>query len=437
MKTAGPILVAMVVVAGIAFGAGSGFIDTGTVFLVIVLSAIAVPLASRLATEADRWMWWIGPAAFFAKLIGAGVRYGVLFEAYEGAGDAVRYHNNGLLLADIWRSFSTPPIGTGSGAGTIFVDSFTGLIYAPYQPTLLGGFFIFATLAFVGQLLFYASFRRGVPEGKLPVYAALVLFLPALIFWPSSIGKEALMLLFLGVATYGLTRAFAAYSPGWLLLAGLGLSGAGLIRPHVAALLAVGFVVASILGRGRWLGPVALRRGFVILTSIILLGVTVVLVGDRFDIARPEDIDPFVNEIERRTQQGGSAVSGGAIASPAQLPAAVLRVLFRPLPNEAHNLQSLASAAENVAILGLIIWRLPTMVRRLGVLRIPLVLMSATFTVGFVIAFSTIVNLGILARQRAQVLPFFLAAVVALGWSGSPDEEQESISANRWRTPVS
>ena len=42
--------------------------------------------------------------------------------------------------------------------------------------------------------------------------------------------------------------------------------------------------------------------------------------------------------------------------------------------------------------------------------------MSATFTFGFVIAFSTIFNLGILSRQRAQVLPFLLAVVVAMGW---------------------
>jgi hypothetical protein len=54
--------------------------------------------------------------------------------------------------------------------------------------------------------------------------------------------------------------------------------------------------------------------------------------------------------------------------------------------------------------------------------------MSATFTVGFVIAFSTINNLGIVTRQRAQVLPFLIAVVVALGWEERrllPDDDPQ------------
>lgn len=428
MKTAGPILAAAMLVATIAFAAGSGFMDGGTVLLVMVLSVVAVPLAARMGGNLDPWMWWVGPAAFLTKLVGSGVRYAVLFEAYDGSGDAVRYHNNGIVLADTWRTFSIPPIGAGTGAGTQFVDAFTGLIYAVYRPTIMGGFFIFATLAFFGQLLFYAAFRRAVPGGKLPMYAFLVFFLPGLVFWPSSIGKESLMVLLLGIATYGLTRAFDKYGPGWLLLAVMGLAGGALIRPHVAALLAGSFVVAALVGRGSWTGATALRRGVVVVLSVGVLVASIALVGSRFELTGPEDVDPFVNEIERRTDQGGSVVAGGAVASPAQLPGAALRVLFRPLPYEAHNLQSLASAVENTALLGLVIWRVPAMIRRIGRIRTPFILMSATFTVGFVIAFSTINNLGIVTRQRAQVLPFLIAVVVALGWEERrllPDDDPE------------
>ena len=37
---------------------------------------------------------------------------------------------------------------------------------------------------------------------------------------------------------------------------------------------------------------------------------------------------------------------------------------------------------------------------------------------GFIVAFSAINNLGILARQRVQLLPMFLALLVALTWDG-------------------
>jgi hypothetical protein len=434
VKAAGPIL-AGVVAAVIAFAAGSGFMDIGTVLLVLVLSAVAVPLASRLGTEFDAWMWWVGPAAYLAKLAGAGVRYWVLVAAYEGVGDAVKYHNRGQEIAEIWRSLSVPSLGGGGGAGTQYVDSITGLVYAVHEPTMLGGFFIFATLAFIGQLLFYTAFRRSVHDGRLGVYAAFVLFLPGLVFWPSSIGKESLMIFFLGVATYGLARAFDGFRPLWLLVAAVGLAGAGIVRPHVAAILAASFAGAALVGRGRWQGWAGVRRVVVLAVATFLVGVSLSSFVDRYELESAEDVDPFVADIQRRTQQGGSSVEGGAVASPADLPEAFVRVLFRPLPHEAHNLQATVSAVENVALLGVVVWRLPWMVRRLRRLRTPYVMMSAAFTFVFVVAFSAIFNLGILSRQRAQVFPFFLAVVVALGWDAKDASKPAEVLQARRQGP--
>ena len=43
-------------------------------------------------------------------------------------------------------------------------------------------------------------------------------------------------------------------------------------------------------------------------------------------------------------------------------------------------------------------------------------MLSVAFTGAFVIAFSAIFNLGIVARQRSQVIPFLLVVIVGLGW---------------------
>ncbi len=43
-------------------------------------------------------------------------------------------------------------------------------------------------------------------------------------------------------------------------------------------------------------------------------------------------------------------------------------------------------------------------------------ILSVAFTGAFTIAFSSIFNLGILARQRSQVIPFLLVVIVGLGW---------------------
>jgi hypothetical protein len=118
----------------------------------------------------------------------------------------------------------------------------------------------------------------------------------------------------------------------------------------------------------------------------------------------------------------------------ADVPAAIGRVLFRPYPTEAHNAQALLSSLEGVALMALLIWRLPRMIRGLSSLRRrPYLMFSLFFTVGFVTVFSAIFNLGILARQRSQVLPFVLVLLVGLGWPQTPPGDH----SDRDRSPLS
>ena len=172
-------------------------------------------------------------------------------------------------------------------------------------------------------------------------------------------------------------------------------------------------------------GPARARR----FAMLGLAGMAVVLLftltSETFGID-PDgtDLDPFLDEIQRRTQQGGSAVEGEAVQSVLAIPDATLRVLFRPLPNEATSIQAYLSAFESVMILGVIVWRLPAMLRSLRKIRSsPYLLFSLLFVIGFIIVFSAIFNLGILARQRTQALPFLLAIIVGLGWPPSSTSE--------------
>jgi hypothetical protein len=421
-----PVLVLTVgLVVALSAVVGYGVLDIPTVLLVLVLLAVVLPLCAALAGEFDPWLWWVAGLGFIAKLIGSGLRYFVLVDAYEGVGDAAGYHAWGESMAELWRLGTVPGLQGGMGEGTQVVRWITGFLYAPHTPSMLGGFFIFATLAFFGQLLFYSAFRRSLPGARLGIYAFFIFFLPGLVFWPSSIGKESLMIFFLGLATYGLARSYSAFSPTGLVLAGAGLLGAGAIRPHVAALLAGAFAVAVALGRTERRPSILLRRVVVLTVGLIVVWAALGTFGDRYGVEATEDLDPFVSEVERRTQQGGSAVEGEAVLSPAALPSGAIRVLFRPLPYEAHNLQAMASAVESTLLLGFVIWKLPAILRRIRTIRTPFVLMSAAYTVGFVIAFSAVFNLGILARQRAQVLPYLLAVVVAMGWDAIPQRDPD------------
>jgi hypothetical protein len=408
-----------------------------TVVLALMMFAVFSRFGHRLATDSDRWLGGIVSVAIVVKLMGATGRYLVLARLYDFGGDASSYHREGVVGGQFWRNFQVPPTTGGGSAGTRFVEQVTGILYAPAEPTMLGGFILFASLAFLGQIMFYLAFRRIAPARSLRWYAAGVFFMPSLVFWPSSIGKESLMLLFLGVSAYGAVRVLHDYAFRWAAVTVGGLAAMAAVRVHVAALFAVALAVPLVVGRKADVRFSWTRRLVLVAAAGALVVVAAGGITDVFGVeASGEDLDPFLRDIERRTSQGGSAVEGEAILQGGNPASATLRVLFRPLPHEAHNAQALASAAESVALLAALVWNLPRMIRHFGRLRrYPYLLMSLLFTGGFVIAFSSLFNLGILARQRVQALPFLLAVLVGLSVR-YPEPEATDSEADQPR-PVS
>ncbi len=133
-------------------------------------------------------------------------------------------------------------------SGTPFVDQFTGLLYAVIGPTRPGGFLVFSWIAFWGLFLFHRAALIGFPEADQRRYALLVFFLPSLLFWPSSIGKEALMLF--GLGDQRLRRGPTARAPAWWWASlGIGLGFTYLVRPHVTAVLLGSIALAFVFRR--------------------------------------------------------------------------------------------------------------------------------------------------------------------------------------------
>ncbi len=423
-------------------GLVAGTPERGSVLIATTFFVLVLSIALRMRSEGDRsWLVPVIMAGFIAKVAASVASYLAIKLLFNGKGDAVGYHTRAIEAADIWRRFDLP--ATKSFTGTSFMDLATSFLFVPYEPTLLGGFILFGMIGFLGQLLMYAAFRRGVPSGRLGVYAGLILFYPSIVYWTSPISKEALMFLFIGLIVYGAARMLEDLRIRWVLLMAIGLAPAVMLRVHVAALLGAslfGAVLFMTNPPGR--GVTARRLLSLVLATVALSGLVVAAAAD-FNIdlsaaASGEDIGAelteFTSTVESNTSKGDSAVEGGFVTNPAQLPGAVVRVLYRPFPWEADNAPEFVTALEGFVLMVLTVIRFPLLWRGSRELRRhPFLLMSLFYSLGFTLAFSGILNLGLMARQRAQLLPFFLALLIQLpAIARQRTDEQKEAERRKW-----
>jgi hypothetical protein len=352
--------------------------------------------------------------ALLVKLAGALIFHFVAYDLYGGTADAATYHEGGLVVAKQFRAGDYDP-DLDPLTGVNFIKLVAGILYTIIGPTKFGGYLFFSWLGFLGLFLFYRAFTIAVPEGRVRTYARFVFFLPSLAFWPSSIGKEAWMMLALGVATFGAARLLSGRTWRGVLIVGLGMWMAALVRPHMAALVGVALAMGYLLRRPRQelrqLAPIV--KGLSMAVIAVVAAVAVVQ-AERFlsdaGVETNRGLSGAQNSLVTRTSTGGSYFPPSILQSPAHAPNAVLTVLFRPLPHEAHNTQAFLSALENSFLLLFMLVRIPWGFAALrSMRRQPYLAYALAYTVMFIVAFSSFANFGLLVRERVQVLPFVIA----------------------------
>lgn len=409
----------------------------GMIVLPILLTVTLVVVTRGARREGDVRMVNILAAAVVVKLVGGTLlRYALIFEVY-GTGDAQGYDGAGRIIAASLRDGYFPAELGGGGEGTQALNLVTGIVYTVIGPTRLGGFFVFSWFAFLGLFLFYRAYRLAFPEGKYHRYAKLLFFLPTLVFWPSSLGKEAWLMLSLGLSVYGAARIFARRHGGFLIL-GLGFAATIVVRPHMAVLVFLGLALGYLLrpSRGRYAVPsrvVASGKALGIITLAVAGFFVVGAFQEYFDL---QDLDrTAVNELLESTSDrsagGGSAYEPlNVVDNPLTFPLAVVTVLFRPFPFEAHNAQALASSLEGALLFGLFVLAAPRVLAGLRrSWRSPYIALCTTYSLLFIVAFSALGNFGILARQRSLVYPFVIVLVtLPLGRRETAQKQDEATA---------
>jgi hypothetical protein len=386
-------------------------------------------LRRLFAGELASLYWWLVGAMLVKTFAGSAARYWVAFDAYGGSADAGRYHDYGRLFAGRVRDGE---LNIGSvlpgGQGTVFIERLTSFLYFFVGSSKLAAFALFSWGAFWGVALTVKAACVAVPGLARLRYAVLATLAPSVVFWPSSIGKEAWMTLTLGLANYGIARMVLGRRTGRvppIVWAALGVGGAALVRPHIAGIWVGGVVAALLVLLFRGRGTTALAgetsgRGtqrFVALVGLAVVALGALVVGqatlkyldpsgEETDSSISDRIDAISEEVNRRTEQGGSEFAPPVLGGPQDWPLAIARTLTRPLLIEANDLESLLPALEMTVFLALCVvsWRRVFNLPRLLV-RNPYVMFATVVVLLYGLAFTSIANLGILTRQRSLVLP--------------------------------
>lgn len=405
-------------------------VSSDSVGLAFVLAVVAAGLGLLLSSKLSRTLRIVLAIGLALRVIGSFARYGVLMHIYEGNGDSIRYHRVGLEYAERFSVLDFSPLWntamweSHSWWGTQFMFFPSGLVLTVIGPTLLGEFVVFSLFAYVGLALLVLAFHRTVRSSETHRYAAWIFLFPSLWFWPSSVGKEAIVLLGIGLATFGFVGKYGRISV-LPLLSGVALLFS--IRPQIAAV----FIVCALLSqtisrRSQWTLGSWLQAGIVAVVGLT----TIWYAGRELGIGTldAEGFQDYVEGDAARRVGGGSSID----AVPTDwdgIPIALLNVLTRPFPWETRNFMMLISATEIWGLWFLVAWRRRNV---LSALRNWRTNRLVTFSFAFIVIYSIglgmmMSNLAIIARQRIFLLPFLFVLL-----EGVPDARRaRQVFANR------
>lgn len=366
--------------------------------------------------------------------VGGALGYLLLVGVYYGGGDYHLYTSEGLRYAETLLNGDLEaivgPWTQGQWWGTRFTIHLAGIVYSVVGPTLPGVSIVFAVCGYLGILAMAAAYVRGFPRLDWRRYLTWVVLFPSLWFWPSALGKDAIVLFGIGLVTLSFVGRRGRI--GWLGMAVGGLLVFG-VRPQVAATLAFALVA------GHWMG---LRSGWnfgrvLQGTGLVILGVATLSLSSgalEVELFQPEEVGIYLESRAARSMIGGSAIDQQI--SPWLAP---INTLFRPFPWEARGITAILSSIEVLVLWGLAWIRrreIRTFVRNHR--------RSRLFWMGliFILTYSTALgmslgNLGIIARQRVHILPFLFMFIVGASrhsrvhWERSKVSQQMALNPSK------
>ncbi|MGZ3705675.1 MAG: hypothetical protein ACXWP1_06970 [Bdellovibrionota bacterium] len=267
------------------------------------------------------------------------------------------------------------------------------------------------------------SYRPGIPSR---LFLILGLF-PSILFWSSTLGKDAWNLLGISLTFYGMMRMIERRSLIYLLPTAAGLTVVAALRLWLIPILVIPFVLASLFHFKN-----ILIRAFVIATVFGAVAYELPKMSKQLSIESTDQLASRVGKISRSWQRGGSAGDVPIITTPGDalkfLPIGMFTALFRPLPGEIMNPFGLLAGLENLLLLFLLFRAIKAWSRDVWKDELLVWLVAYVLLWSMLYAFISPQNLGAAVRFRVQCLPELLVLLVYVAFikqQSSPGAEEE------------
>ncbi|HUE97134.1 MAG TPA: hypothetical protein VMN39_10765 [Longimicrobiaceae bacterium] len=395
---------------------------SSTISLIGVLAVMFMVGCLVATSKLPRMVKWVTYWGLAFRVIGAIARYEVLFIVYNGVGDARGYFGKGLVLAGMWKNldFSSLMLDLQGGrfVGTQFVRNASAFVLVFIGDAMFTEFVVFSLFAFSGLAGFGVAFSRTYPDAPLHRYLIWIFFFPSLWYWPGSVGKEALILMGLGLAVMGFVGRQGRVQWHWLIL---GATLTFLARPQVTGVLLVSIMLAQWFAfDGRWTARRVTQSALILAIGMTGVVYTMRQIGvDEMDV---EGVAEYV-ETDSAKSAGNTSVDPVSL-SPTGIPMAAINILFRPLPWEVTNSMVALSSMEIMTLWAIVFYRRRNLLRSLKYWRTDRYLrLSLAFALIYSIGLGLmVVNVGIIARQRIFLFPFIFMLIEADPRSTAPRE---------------
>ena len=270
--------------------------------------------------------------------------------------------------------------------GTKFIDFIVHFLIQNLYFSYFNTFLLFSSISFLGIALLYNILMQ---QKNISKYWVLILFLPGVHFWISSLGKDSLIFIFLSLSLYALIK-------NNIYILGISLLFIFFIRPHIALMLIIALMCSFII-------KVKVRLSIKIFSSFILLSFLFIALQSVMQYVGIDSIENVFEYISQRQQYNLEGTSS-IVISEMNIIEKYFTFWYRPL-FENLTFSYFIISIENLLYLFMTLYIIKNrkyIIWDHVMLTIILYIIFVTFILS-----STTANFGIIIRQKIMLFPMF------------------------------